>query len=74
MGKVNIKQEDIFMVRKFNVVISNNDNTIYFLKDLSHNNMELDDYVHLTKPVVKYLHSEGFIKTSSVKIAVLSNN
>ena len=73
MSKVNINQDDIFMVNSYRLVIASND-TIYFLKDLDHKDKELEEYVESTKPIVKYLHDEGFITKKSVKVAILSNN
>lgn len=73
MGTVKINQEDIFMVNSYRLVIANN-NTIYFLKDLDHKDVELEEYIESTKPIVRYLHEEGFISKKSVKVAILSNN
>lgn len=73
MDTVKINQEDIFMVNSYRLVIASN-NTVYFLKDLDHKEVELEEYIESTRPIVRYLHEEGFIAKKSIKVAILSNN
>lgn len=70
---VNIKQEDIFMVNDYKVAITKNGTTVCFLKDVADKNLEIEQFVKNTRPIVKYLYDEGFIIKKSVKVCILSN-
>lgn len=72
MSTVKINQGDIILINSYRIVIASN-STIYFLKDLHHKNVELEEYIECTRPIVKYLHEEGFIVKNSIKVAILSN-
>ena len=74
MGTVKIKNEDIFVVNNFRIAISENCSIVYFLKDTSHKDVDLEEYIESTRPIVKYLNEEGFITKKSVKVAILSNH
>jgi len=70
---VNINKDDIFLVNNFKLVITGNGSLVYFLKDIDDDEQQLEHFVENTKPIVKYLHDEGFLTKKSVKVYILSN-
>lgn len=71
---VNINSKDIFEVYKYKVVITDQGSTVYLIKDMVHNEIDIQEFIEITKPVIKYLHEEGFLKKKSVKVAIVSSN
>ena len=69
---VNVHEDDIFIVHDLKVAISNNKTNVYFFKEGKHNDLMLQDFVDMTRPIVKYLHDEGFVKAKSLKVTILS--
>ncbi len=69
---VNVKEDDIFIVHDIKVAIGERNSNIYFFKEGKHLSLELDDFVQMTRPIVKYLYEEGFIKAKSLKVTILS--
>lgn len=67
---VNLKNNSTFFVNGYKLNIADNGKVIYFYKKKK---VDLDEFIECTKPIVRYLHAEGFITESRVKVAILSN-
>jgi DNA-binding cell septation regulator SpoVG len=73
MNMVNVKEDDIFVVHDIKVAIGERgSNNIYFFKEGKHVSIELENFVEMTRPIVKYLYEEGFVKAKSLKVTILS--
>ena len=71
MSMVNVKEDDIFVVHDIKVAIASKTN-IYFFRDGKYLTTELEDFISMTRPIVKYLYDEGFVKVKSLKVTILS--
>ena len=69
---VNVKEDEIFIVHDIKVAIGERNNNIFFFKEGKHLSKELNEFVEMTRPIVKYLYEEGFIKAKSLKVTILS--
>ena len=47
-------------------------NNVLFFKEGKHSSTELEQFVEQTRPIVKYLYDEGFVKAKSLKVTILS--
>lgn len=69
---VNVKEEDIFIIHNIKVAIADKNTNILFFKEGKYQKTVIEEFVELTKPLVKYLYDEGFIKQKSVKVTILA--
>lgn len=69
---VNVKEDEIFIVHDIRVAIGEKNNNIFFFKEGKHSSTELEQFVEQTRPIVKYLYDEGFVKAKSLKVTILA--
>ena len=72
MSMVNVHEDDIFTVHDIKLAIGHNKNVVYFFKDGKHADTTLEEFVEMTRPIVKYIYNEGFIKLKSLKVTILA--
>jgi len=72
MNMVNVREDDIFTVHDIKLAIGQNKNTVFFFKEGKYTDTTLEEFVEMTRPIVKYIYNEGFIKLKSLKVTILA--